>query len=118
VLLRQLIVPPASIVAQGHATARGAARFAGMERLAVERRAGLAGLDAGGARHHAGIEGLAAEHATGNGPGAAAPHVEGRGTSAASSGSRGSASPLMLAPFATAAAFRVSRWSARAACGA
>jgi hypothetical protein len=34
------------------------------------------------------VEGLAAERATGIGPGAAARHVEGHGTSAASSGSR------------------------------
>jgi hypothetical protein len=38
----------------------------------VERLAGLAGLDAGAARHRGGIEGLAAERATGIGPGAAA----------------------------------------------
>jgi hypothetical protein len=58
----------------------------------------------GAARHRAGIEGLAADGTTGNGPGAAG-QVEGRGTSPpASSGAR-SASPgspaMMLAPLAT-----------------
>jgi hypothetical protein len=42
-----------------------------------------AGLDPGAAaRHHAGIEGLAADRATGIGPGAAAGHVEGRASPA------------------------------------
>jgi hypothetical protein len=36
---------------------------AGIQRLAVERLAGLVGLDAGAARHHAGIKGLAADRA-------------------------------------------------------
>jgi len=74
----------------------------------VERRAGVARLDAGAARPRAPIkglaadratgigpgaparrvEGLAADRATGIGPGAAARHVEGRGTSAASSALR------------------------------
>ena len=40
------------------------------------------------APHRAGTEGLAAEHTTGIGHGAAAQHVEGHGTSPASSGSR------------------------------
>jgi len=43
----------------------------------VERLAGLAGLDAGAARHRGGIEGLAADRATGIGPGAAARRIEG-----------------------------------------
>jgi len=42
----------------------------------------IAGLDAGAACHRGGIEGLAAERATGIGPGAAARHVEGRDTGA------------------------------------
>jgi hypothetical protein len=54
----------------------------------VER---LAGLDPGAARHRGGIERLAADRATGIGPGAAARHVEGHGTSPASRASRLSA---------------------------
>jgi hypothetical protein len=45
----------------------------------VERLAGLARLDPGAARHRADIEGVAADRATGIGPGAAARHVEGSG---------------------------------------
>jgi hypothetical protein len=45
--------------------------------LTAERLAGLTRLDAGAARHRAGIEGLAAERPTGNGPGTAAPRIEG-----------------------------------------
>jgi hypothetical protein len=64
------IAPPASVLAQR--AARRRTRH-GIERLAfaVERLAGLAGLDPGAARHRAGIEGLAAERTTGIGPGAA-----------------------------------------------
>jgi hypothetical protein len=47
---------------------------------AVERLAGLARLDLGAACHRAGIEGLAADRATGNGHGAAARRVEGLAT--------------------------------------
>jgi len=44
----------------------------GIEGLAAERLAGLAGLDPGAARHRAGIDGLAVDRTAGNGPGAAA----------------------------------------------
>jgi len=40
-------------------------------------RVGLGGLNAGAARHHAGIEGFTAERTTGIDPGAAARHVGG-----------------------------------------
>jgi hypothetical protein len=49
--------------------------LSGGRTAAVER---LAGLDPGAARHHAGIKGLAADRATGVGPGAAARRIEGR----------------------------------------
>jgi hypothetical protein len=49
----------------------------GIERLAVERLARLAWLDAGAARHRAGIKSVAADRATGIGPGAASRRVEG-----------------------------------------
>jgi len=54
------ITQPASVPAQRRGTSRGSRP--------------IAGLDAGAARHRAGIEGLAAERATGIGPGAAARH--------------------------------------------
>jgi hypothetical protein len=62
-------------------------------------------LRAGARQSDAGIEGLAADRATGIGPGGAARQVEGCDTSRASSVSRWSVSPdssgLMLAPLAT-----------------
>jgi hypothetical protein len=54
--------------------------------ISISWIARLAGLDAGAARHRAGIEGLAAERATGIGP-AQRRHVEGRDTPPASSAS-------------------------------
>jgi len=54
-----------------HGTASSASRFA------VERFAELARLDPGAARYRAGIGGLAADHPTGIGPGAAVRRFEG-----------------------------------------
>jgi hypothetical protein len=51
-----------------------------IERLAVERLAGLARLDPAPLATVPAVEGLAAERATGIGPGAAARHVEGLAT--------------------------------------
>jgi hypothetical protein len=50
---------------RGGTAGRGARHVAAIERLAVERLAGLAGLDAGAARHRVRIEDLAADRATG-----------------------------------------------------
>jgi hypothetical protein len=72
----RLIAPPVSVRRSGGAR-RGARHVAAsIERLA-ERLAGLAGLDPGCARPRGGIEGLAADRATGIGPAGAARHIEG-----------------------------------------
>jgi hypothetical protein len=101
-LPRLQLAPPASVPAQRHGTSAASngsrwssrgrspdlmlALLATMPASTASRP--IAGLDPGTARHRGGIGGLAADRATGIGPGAAAGHVEGRGTPLASIGSR------------------------------